>query len=92
MMLSHLVRVVVVQPPSLPLQVNSREDAAAHEERSGNTRALGDANAVKHGGEPESRISQYPKHSSDVVTYQKGPMNPQVDRTKLINTPTLPAS
>jgi hypothetical protein len=26
------------------------------------------------------------------VTYQKGPMNPQVDRTKLINTPTLPAS
>lgn len=54
---SKHVLVTTVQPFSLPLQVHSREEAAAHNQGNDNAGALGDTNTLKHRGEPKSIIS-----------------------------------
>lgn len=55
---SQHIRVTAVQPLSLPLQVHSREEAAAHDQGNDNARAFGDTNTLEHRGEPISIISQ----------------------------------
>lgn len=63
--ISQHLRVTTVQPLSLPLQVHSREEAAAHDQSNDNARALGDTNTLKHRGEPSSVISQ---NSSQLIS------------------------
>lgn len=75
------------------MQQHCRNEASTYNQSSDNARAISNPDALEHRREPEITISCYSFQKLAIrSTYQKGPMNPHVERIKLINTPTLPAS
>jgi hypothetical protein len=81
---------------TLPLDDDRRDDTERNDETHPNACTAIVSNIREHLREPIGRKNGYSSrllHSSRrAVTYQNGPMKPQVCLTKVINTPTLAAS
>jgi hypothetical protein len=77
---------------STELENDGRDNTDSHHQCRSNACATTPSDSLEHLREPFQKVSVVRRIKGRGKTHQKGPINPQVCRTNVINTPTLAAS